>query len=296
MPSLMKSEERKAKAHVGGRMMKRKILIAALVLLVLVLAAASILAIPFASITVVTRGEPIERYEDAKKAVLVIDVQKNLTSEDGTWILNLDQTDRMIEKINEITKAAERSGIIVVYITNEFARNSIINRMTDRAMEEKTEGAKMDERVRILSGDHFIKNKMDAFSSRSFEEFLIASKVDHLILTGIDAEDCVDKTFKGALNRKYRLTVVSDAVATKSYEALRKKLEDFRIAGAEVIAASEFIGKYAADPSGFRSSAHNSPRIAGAFSAMNPRVCESDIRDRNAGYTCPCVPLMIPPA
>ncbi len=221
--------------------MKKRILIAGLVVLCLAVAVAAILMLSYVGITVVSKGEPIARYENPKKAVLVIDVQWNLTSKDGAWILNLDQTDRMIERINEIVEAAGRQGIIVVYLTNEFRKNSIINRMTDRAMEEGSEGAKIDERVAIVGANRFVKNKMDAFSSRFFEEFLIGNEVDHLYFTGIDAEDCVDKTFKGALNRKYKVTVIGDAVATKSDEALRKKLEDFRMAGAEVMATREFV-------------------------------------------------------
>lgn len=222
--------------------MKKKLLIPGIVVICILLIIVLTLYLPYLRITLVTNGDPIPRYENPKKALLVIDIQKNLTSKDGKWILNLNQSDKMINKINSIIKASsEEKGLLVIYISNEFSRNSIINKMTDGAMEENTEGAKIDERILIINDNHFIKNKMDAFSNEMFEDFLKKNKINHLLITGIDAEDCVDKTIKGALNRNYKITVISNAIATKTDEGLKNKISDFREMGAEVISTDELL-------------------------------------------------------
>jgi len=177
--------------------------------------------------------------------MLIIDVQRNLTAENGAWILNLEQTDKMIEKINSIIKKSTEKNLIVIYISNEFKKYSIINWMTGRAMEEQTDGVKIDERIAIINNNHFIKNKMDSFTSDDFNEFLKNHEINHLIITGMDAEDCVDKTIKGALNRNYKITVISDAIATKSIEKRDKKIVDFRNLGAEIMTTDDFINNNA---------------------------------------------------
>jgi len=57
----------------------------------------------------------------------------------------------------------------------------------------------------------------------------------------MDAEDCIDKTIKGALNRNYQVTVISNAIATKSEEKRARKIIDFRNLGVEILTTKEFI-------------------------------------------------------
>ena len=112
------------------------------------------LFLSFKWITIVSNGDAIPHYNNPQTAMLVIDVQRNLTANNGTWILNLEQTDKMIDKINRIINESTKKNIIVIYISNEFGKYSIINLMTDRAMEEHTDGAKIDERIIIVNNNH----------------------------------------------------------------------------------------------------------------------------------------------
>lgn len=194
----------------------------------------------FKRITIVSNGDAIPQYKNPQKALLVIDVQRNLTEKNGSWILNLEQTDKMIEKINSIIQESARKNLLVIYISNEFKKYSIINLMTDRALEENTDGAKIDKRIKIINNNHFIKNKMDAFTNNDFENYLKKHEVNHLIITGIDAEDCVDKTIKGAFKRKYQITVINDAIATASNARRDQKILDFKNLGAEIINSNDF--------------------------------------------------------
>ena len=214
-----------------------------LVTISLFLIAILTLFLSFKRITIVSNGEPIPHYKNPQTALLVIDVQRNLTAENGTWILNLEQTDTMIEKINSLIVNSPDNNYTVIYISNEFKKYSIINLMTDRAMEEGSDGAKIDKRIEIINNHHFIKNEMDAFTNNNFENYLIKQEINHLIITGIDAEDCVDKTIKGALNRNYQVTVISNAIATQSEEKRTRKIVDFRNLGVEILTTKEFLNQ-----------------------------------------------------
>jgi nicotinamidase-related amidase len=68
--------------------------------------------------------------------------------------------------------------------------------------------------VKVVNGNDFAKNRTDAFSNRQLEQFLIDRQVEEIFLVGLDAAFCVYYTALGALNRGYRVTVVTDAVLT----------------------------------------------------------------------------------
>jgi len=221
--------------------MKNKTVKIALLIASILLLITLALFLPYKWITIVSNGDAIPNYDNPQTALLVIDVQRNLTSKNGTWILNLSQTDEMIKEINYAIEESTKKDIIVIYISNELKKYSTINLFTNRAMEEHTDGAKIDERIMIVNNNHFIKSRMDAFTNEDFETFLKKHNINHLIITGMDAEDCVDKTIKGALNRNYQVTVISNAIATKSEEKRTGKIVDFRNLGVEILTTKEFI-------------------------------------------------------
>jgi nicotinamidase-related amidase len=223
--------------------MKKIFIRSTIIVMGLVILAISLLYFPYKWITIVSDGDTIPQYKNPQTALLIIDVQKNLTSENGSWILNLSQTDEMIEQINLIIEKSIKSNIVVIYITNEVKKYSPLNYFTNRAMEENTDGAKMDERIMIVNNNHFIKTRMDAFTNNDFETFLNKHHINHIIVTGIDAEDCVDKTIKGALNRNYLITVITDAIATASDERRDQKIVDFRNLGVETLTTKEFVNQ-----------------------------------------------------
>lgn len=220
----------------------KKIFIWATVILISILVfIVSLVYFPYHWINIVSDGDAIPHYENPQTALLIIDVQKNLTSKDGSWILNLRQTDEMIEKINLLIENSAKRDIVVIYITNEYNKFSPLNYFTNWAFEENTDGANMDERILIVNSNHFIKSRMDAFTNNQFELFLQEQRINHIIVTGIDAEDCVDKTVKGALNRSYLVTVITDAIATASDERREQKIIDFINLGVETLTTEEFV-------------------------------------------------------
>jgi nicotinamidase-related amidase len=81
--------------------------------------------------------------------------------------------------------------------------------------------------VSIVNTNDFAKNRTDAFSNRKLEQFLIDHHVDEIFLVGLDAAFCVYYTALGALNRGYRVTVVTDAVMTRRdmNQVLKRYLE-----------------------------------------------------------------------
>jgi len=193
------------------------------------------------SLSEITKGNIINNYPEQKKALIIIDIQRNITEKTGTMILNLKQTDEIIDNINKIIDSSDKHDLTVIYITNEFKKKSLANFLTKKAIEKGSEGAKIDPRIKIINNNFFIKYKMDTFTSSEFENFLIKNQINNLIITGLDAENCVDKTVKAAINRQYKLKIISNGIATKTEERRNKKINEFKNLGAEIMTTDELL-------------------------------------------------------
>lgn len=189
----------------------------------------------------VTTGEKIQDYGKEKEALLVIDLQNDITLPDGKIATNTAQSDEAIENINRIisTKRAE-----TVYILHEFETDSpLINFFTKGALRHGEEGSKIDKRIRIEGNNFFTKHISDSFSNKELNDYLVRNKINHLYISGADAEYCVDKTIKGALNRNYKISVIKDAIVTKTDEGRNNKIQDFSCLGVEIITTEQALKK-----------------------------------------------------
>jgi nicotinamidase-related amidase len=221
-------------------MATKKLVLRALIALgILILAFGLYVGISLAKHMGLVEGEPIAKYTDPTEALVVIDVQTDLTSPDGKLPLNPSLTDSMIQKINLLVDRADAENKLVVYIRHEFEDDILTGIFTRGALKQGTPGAEIDPRVHMVSDQVFVKSIMDSFSNPNFDLFLRKNQVSDLVLTGIDAQACVDATLRSALSRGFGVTVVSNAIATSSRERLNEKLAEFETLGAKIVAAEQ---------------------------------------------------------
>jgi len=119
----------------------------------------------------------------------------------------------MVQSVNRLIDTFDRSGQEVIYVRQVFT-NSLITRLHGGRILAGRMEPRICRWVNVVNKNDFAKNRTDAFSNRKLEQFLIDRQVDELFLVGLDAAFCVYYTALGALNRGYRVTVVSDAVMT----------------------------------------------------------------------------------
>lgn len=197
--------------------------------------------VSFLHFNAITNGSVIPTYPVQKNALLVIDIQKDMTERDGKKPLNLNQTDSIIPVVNKLIECAGERDWLVVYITHEFKKNSVLRLVTRDFLLENLPGAKMDPRVLVVNKNHFIKNRMDTFSNKRFEDFLRENQVNQILVTGMAAEACVDKTCRSALKRGYKVIAINDAIAGSSDESRSRKLEEFQKYGARVVESDSLL-------------------------------------------------------
>jgi len=186
-----------------------------------------------------TRGKRIDCYPHPGKALLVMDIQESSTSKHIETPFPLNSPfGRMIVTVNHLIEHFDRSGYEVAYVRQVFSSNIISRLHGGRILAGRLE-PRICRWIKVINRNDFAKNRTDAFSSKHLEKFLVNHQVEEIVLVGMDAAFCVYYTALGALNRGYRVTVVSDAVLTG--RNFKRTLQRFRSKGITVTSSQELL-------------------------------------------------------
>jgi nicotinamidase-related amidase len=133
-------------------------------------------------------------------ALLVIDVQSGLVE-------GAHNEACVLSNINQVISKTRASGGLIVFI--QHCHSSY------KPLMKGNSGWQVHPSLSIAEGDLFIeKSASDSFYQTSLHTDLESRGIDHLIVTGLQSEYCVDTTCRSALSKGYSITLVSDAHTT----------------------------------------------------------------------------------
>lgn len=188
---------------------------------------------------VTSQGKPIEKYESDKAALLVIDIQEAITGSVSADECYIKYSDTLINKINRIIEKSGEIKIPVIYIRNELT-NWFINLLND-SYAKGSKGAAFDKRLRIISSDIVIKEKLDAFTNPLLDSILVKNRINKLYVVGIDAAYCVKSTILGAKNRGYYVAAITDAILSKSDSLKNRMFGEYEKNNVKLITSLDFL-------------------------------------------------------
>ena len=141
-------------------------------------------------------------------ALLIIDVQQALcTGEFAAF-----EVERVIDRINLVSRKARAAGVPVVIIQHESQGGPF---------QHGTEGWQLAKRLEALPTDTYIRKKAtDSFHETELQSVLQAWNVNNLIICGLQSEFCVDTTTRRALALGYPVVLVADGHSTSSNSVL----------------------------------------------------------------------------
>jgi nicotinamidase-related amidase len=163
------------------------------------------------------------RDADSGKAGLIIIDMINPFDFDGGRQLH-DDALRIVDPILALRKAAERRGLPVIYVNDNFGEwHSEKSRLVERAV---AQGSEVARRMAPDDDDYFIiKPQFSGFYATNLQVLLPKLGVSRLILTGMATDICVLFTAADAHMRDYALWVPEDCVVSGNQagnaEALR---------------------------------------------------------------------------
>ena len=182
-------------------------------------------------------GKPIDAYPDAKSALVIIDMQRDLTEKTGKMPINPAMSDAIINNLNMIMEKNRK--LTVVYVSHEF--EGVLGLLAGGALRHGKPGTEIDPRIKIVSENRFTKHISDSFSNPAFGEFLVKNHINHLYIAGLDARYCVNKTVRAALNRKYKVTVLYDAIGSATPQYVDQALTEFNKIDVELVKSEKAI-------------------------------------------------------
>lgn len=175
-------------------------------------------------------------------ALLVLDIQKDFIGEQARMSVEKHQIEPMLEKVNTIINQFNSRGISVVYIGNEFETHQwVVNFFGKNAAQKGSQGAELDERLLIVNDLYFPKNKANALSNDELVSYLNANSVKQIVIVGLFTEGCVMATALGCRNKKFTVTVVSDAVASLNDKKRIKALNALRSKGVNITDSTQLF-------------------------------------------------------
>ena len=149
------------------------------------------------------------------KALVVIDVQKGMWGHpdyppyDGEGV---------VQRIAGLIARARAHGAPVFYV-----QHHALDEPRHPLMPGKP-GFPFHDALAPQPGDDVtVKHRSSAFHGTDFDAKLKRAGIDHLVVTGMQSEYCVDSAVRGAYERGYAVTLVADAHSTGDTRVAKAK-------------------------------------------------------------------------
>jgi nicotinamidase-related amidase len=161
-----------------------------------------------------------------KKAFLVVDLQRGVLADDGTW-----DPEGVVTRTAGLVDRARAADVPVVWVqhnSDELQSGSEVWQLAE-GLEPAVEEPVVQKRYG------------DSFEDTDLTEVLAGLGVEHLVVAGAQTDACIRSTIHGAVTRGYDVTLVSDCHTTGELPA--------EYTGGELISARtkiNFTNTYAA--------------------------------------------------
>lgn len=132
-----------------------------------------------------------------KSALLVIDVQNGV-------VMNAWQKETVVTRINSAIDSARSAGLPVIWVQHSEEEMPIGSDFWQIIPELVPQAG--DARIDKIHGS--------SFKETNLAEVLAVQGVQHLYVTGAQSENCVNATTVDALERGFKVTLISDAHTT----------------------------------------------------------------------------------
>ncbi len=167
-------------------------------------------------------GQTMER-----KALLVIDVQENLTNPHSRIHMDTLGLDLFFNNLNKNISVFDAEQDLVIYVVNEWI-SPLKNWTTGNVCKKGSDGVGLDERLLVVNDAIYSKSKPNALRNKDLLQVLKDNGVTDVYVMGLLAESCITATVKGLRREQFKVVVIEDALGSKRMAKKNKVLEDFR--------------------------------------------------------------------
>lgn len=169
-----------------------------------------------------------------KKALLVIDAQDDFIGAQRSKkkFDYENDVDDFIDNINKFIELYHNRKDEVIYIAHVLPSSFINKRFIGYGI-SGSKGAKINEKIKIVSENYFEKQTQNAFKNNNLIKFIKENDISEVEIVGCDACGAVSSTAKGAVELGLKVSILKSATATineKKFIKLSSKLKGFGVA------------------------------------------------------------------
>ena len=170
---------------------------------------------------VVKRTPQAGQIDEARRAVVLVDLQNDYVHPDGAFAsvgLRLPDVDRLIADVNRLLAAARAVEMPVVWVRMQWDDASQMGLLSGGFLAESglrtgTWGAELYAGLDVRPGDdHVVKTRFSGFFRTDLESVLQRHRVDGLLVGGVRTDYCVESTVRDAFFRDLPVWVVQECV------------------------------------------------------------------------------------
>jgi nicotinamidase-related amidase len=175
----------------------------------------------------------------SKTALLLIDVISDFEFEDGEKLFK--NTLPMAKRLKELKQRAERAGIPVIYVNDNYGKwQEDFKEQVRHNLENPVRGREIVELLAPSQGNYYVlKPKHSAFYKTVLDVLLPNLDVKRLVLTGVTTDMCVLFTAIDAYMREMKIIVPEDCVAAVSQSDNEAALDYMkRVLDAEIVSSN----------------------------------------------------------
>ena len=143
-------------------------------------------------------------------ALVIIDVQIGMFTFPG---YTPHDGEAVVARIASLLKRARENGTPVFFVQHDGGKGD--------PLEQGTPGFPFRPELAPRDGESVtVKRHCNSFQNTDFDQALKRAGIDHLIVCGMQSEYCVDTAVRAAVERGYKVTLVSDGHTTFDTKAL----------------------------------------------------------------------------
>ena len=184
-----------------------------------------------------------------RSILLVVDMQEDFCGSDGfVASLGLDTTPcrAIVDRLGRLVEATREAAVPVVWVYADYRDEAVppsflhrkaLSGITRDCCVPGTQGyepfgvaPEPDDRV-------FVKHNFSAMSVPALVDYLRRSKVETIVVTGVQTNVCVESTLRDAYNLGFNVVVVEDCVASHTPPLHDATLANVRALIGQVVAA-----------------------------------------------------------
>lgn len=180
-------------------------------------------------------------YPSNKTALILVDPFNDFLSEGGKlWPVTRETVEGsdMINNMQVLVAAARKAKILVVYAPHhhttkgdymnwKFLAPSHAGSKSTVLFEKNSWGAQFHPGLQPQQGDLIAQHHWTAsgFANTDLDFLLRAHGIEHIVISGMRANTCIDSTARFGVELGYHVTLIKDAIAAFNWEEIKATVE-----------------------------------------------------------------------